>query len=163
MGERGLVIQFIFGSAFAGLVSATCMGLFMTGLTRLRVVNADMIRAIGSLFTGSNEAAFSVGSFVHAVSGIAFAMIYAMVLSLFSVHGFGYTTAMSGLIGFVHGFVVFFLLINMVAEHHPLPEFREVGVGVAAAHLVGHIIYGLVLGMILGAMNLISVLAPAST
>jgi hypothetical protein len=50
----------------------------------------------------------------------------------------------------------------MVAEHHPLPEFREVGVAVAAAHLVGHIIYGLVVGMILGGMNLISILAPPS-
>jgi hypothetical protein len=69
---------------------------------------------------------------------------------------------MSGLIGFLHGFVVFFLLINMVAEHHPLPEFREVGVGVAAAHLVGHIIYGLVVGMILGGMNWVSVVAPQS-
>ena len=162
MGERGLVIQFIFGSALAGIVGAACMALFMTGVTWMRIVNADMIRAIGSLFTGSNEAALRVGGVVHAVSGIVFAMLYAMVLSLFSVHGFWYATAMSGLIGFVHGFVVFFVLINMVAEHHPLPEFREVGVGVAAAHLVGHIIYGLVVGMILGAMNLISVLAPPS-
>jgi hypothetical protein len=162
MGERGLVMQFIFSSALAGLVGAACMALFMTGLTRMRVVNADMIRAIGSLFSGSKEAALPVGGLVHAVSGVVFAMIYAKILGLFSVHGFWYTTAMSGLIGFLHGFVVFFLLINMVAEHHPLPEFREVGVGVAAAHLVGHIIYGLVVGMILGGMNWVSVVAPQS-
>jgi hypothetical protein len=154
MEESGLTIQFILAPAFAGLIAAACMVLFMTGLTRMHVVNADMIRAIGSLFTRSKAAALPVGGFVHAVSGIVFAMIYARVLSFFSVQGFWYTTVMSGLIGFVHGFVVFFLLINVVAEHHPLPEFREVGVGVAAAHLVGHIIYGLVVGMILGAMNL---------
>jgi hypothetical protein len=162
MEERGLVIQFIFGSAFAGLIGAACMALFMTALTRRRIVNADMIRAIGSLFTGSNDAALPVGGFVHAVSGIVFAMIYGTILSFFSVHGFWYATAMSGVIGLIHGFVVFFLLINMVAEHHPLPEFREVGVGVATAHLVGHIIYGLVVGMIIGGINLTSVLAPPS-
>jgi hypothetical protein len=60
------------------------MALFMTGITRMHIVNADMIRAVGSLFTGSNETAVRVGGFVHAVSDVVFAVIYATVLSCYS-------------------------------------------------------------------------------
>ena len=43
-----------------------------------------------------------------------------------------------------------FVLVAAVAESHPLPEFREAGFSVAVAHWFGHIIYGLMVGAVIG-------------
>jgi hypothetical protein len=43
-----------------------------------------------------------------------------------------------------------FILVIAVAEHHPLPEFREAGFTVAVAHVVGHVVYGALVGLVLG-------------
>jgi len=52
--------------------------------------------------------------------------------------------------GVFHGLVVSFLLAVLVAEHHPIEQFQKAGSEVAAAHLFGHIIYGLIVGAVIG-------------
>jgi hypothetical protein len=58
------------------------------------------------------------------------------------------------MIGIFHGVVFSFLLVILVAEHHPLEQFREAGSEVAIAHLAGHIIYGLILGTLVGILGI---------
>ena len=50
--------------------------------------------------------------------------------------------AIGGLIGFVHGFMMAFVLIA-VSGSHPVERFRGAGFEIAGAHLVGHIAYGI--------------------
>ena len=48
------------------------------------------------------------------------------------------------------GHLANWLLVALVAEHHPIEKFQSAGLGVAAAHWVGHVVYGLVVGGIAG-------------
>ena len=48
--------------------------------------------------------------------------------------------------GAVHGYAVFFILIPLLAEHHPIEEVRGIGVGLSALYFLGHIFYGLTVG-----------------
>ena len=50
--------------------------------------------------------------------------------------------------GLFHGMVVGFVGVITVAEHHPLEKFKKAGFTVAVAHLFGHIVYGLSIGLI---------------
>ena len=52
------------------------------------------------------------------------------------------------LAGLVHGLLVSLLLANLVAEHHPLREFRDTSFGVLVAHVIGHVFYGGTLGAV---------------
>jgi hypothetical protein len=69
---------------------------------------------------------------------------------LFSVHGFLSCEGAGTLIGFIHSAVVSFIPVAVVAENHPLPEFREAGFNVAIAHWAGHIVCGLLVGSVIG-------------
>jgi len=43
-----------------------------------------------------------------------------------------------------------FLLVVIVAEHHPIEQFHGAGFEVAIAHFVGHVIYGILVGLVVG-------------
>ena len=64
------------------------------------------------------------------------------------------STAGAGtLIVFIRGAVAGFILVAVVAENHPLKEFKEAGFSVAVAHWLGHLIYGLIVGAVIGLMG----------
>ena len=132
----------ILGTIAAGLVGTALMTLSMTVVHHVQWARADMIRALGGLISGSYERALVPGLLVHFASGIFFAFPYAIVLSGLHLPSIAGTIALGALIGFVHGFVMSFLLIAAVAERHPLPQFQEAGFEVAAAHVLGHVVYG---------------------
>ena len=50
--------------------------------------------------------------------------------------------------GLFHGVVVGFVGVITVAEHHPITKFKQAGFTVAVAHLFGHVVYGLSIGII---------------
>ncbi len=149
-----LVVQFLLVSLAAGITGTLCMTFFMHGFTRSGLANANMIEAIGSIFTKSENNALLVGGILHLVSGVIFAMIYALLLALLGVQGTFYSALVGLCIGAGHGFVLAFLLVVAVAEHHPLEKYREAGLGVAAVHFLGHIIYGAIVGTIVGYYHL---------
>ena len=60
---------------------------------------------------------------IHVASGVAFAFPYVIVLTGLNLPIAG-TIGLGALIGFVHGFVMSFLLIAAVAEKHPLEQFQ---------------------------------------
>lgn len=149
-GTLFVVIEFLLVSICAGLLGTAAMASVMHMITRSGATNADMIGAIGSKFTGSTENAFLVGAILHFLSGVCFAMLYAIAFGIFGLEG-RWPLLGTGLgLGFLHGFVLSFMLVTTVAEHHPMPEYREAGIGVAVAHLLGHIVYGGVVGLVVG-------------
>lgn len=140
-------------AAFAsGLLGTLVMMLFMDKITKSGWANADMVRALGSIFTRSLHNSFGVGIILHIVFGILIAFVYVLGFYIFNVHTFLGSIGVGFGLGFFHGIVVSLLLIVTVAEHHPVKEFQEAGLPVAAAHFAAHIVYGLVVGVVIGAI-----------
>ncbi len=132
----------------AGMVATACMSVAMWAIHSLGLSRADMIRALGSLLTKRIENALLPGMVTHFLSGVMFAFPYAIVIGSFPLGPWWSFLTAGAILGLFHGFVVGFLLVAFVAENHPLSEFREVGVSVAAAHVAGHVVYGAVVGLV---------------
>jgi len=137
-------------TALAGVIGTAGMSLSLWGISRTGMANAAMIRAIGSMFTGSYEDSFGPGLVVHLIAGIIIAFIYVALISLLAPRYLAGTIAYGGMIGLAHGVAFGFLLVVAVAEHHPLEQFRRAGLEVAIAHLIGHVIYGVLVGAVVG-------------
>ncbi|GJM14754.1 MAG: hypothetical protein DHS20C13_00810 [Thermodesulfobacteriota bacterium] len=131
-----------------GFIATGFMCLLLEFITKSKLANADMVRAIGSLYTGSYENALIPGLVIQFLSGMFFAFAYFMVMNFFFT-----PTLLSGIlggliIGLFHGIVVGFALVITVAEHHPIAKFRKAGLTVASSHIAGHVIFGLTVGVI---------------
>jgi len=134
----------------SGILGTSGMSLVMWLITRSGLANADMIGAVGSIYTRSSENALLPGIIMHFTAGIIFAFLYVVFLSLFSLGSVGAYIGMGAMTGVFHGLVVSFLIVVLVAEHHPIEQFQKAGAEVAVAHLFGHIIYGLIVGAVIG-------------
>ncbi len=134
----------------AGIVGTAGMSLAMWLITASGIANAAMIRAIGSLFTKSYDNSFEPGIVIHFISGILFAFLYVILISIFAPTSVAAAIGAGAMIGVFHGVAFSFLLVIMVAEHHPIEQFRNAGFEVAIAHFVGHVIYGLLVGVVVG-------------
>ncbi|MCH7547947.1 MAG: hypothetical protein IH969_00150 [Candidatus Krumholzibacteriota bacterium] len=131
----------------AGLTGSVLMSLVMGLITRAHLANADMIRGLGSLVTKSLHNAFPVGLLLHLLSGTIFAFPYTYVLLSVGIDSAAAMIIIGAAIGLFHGAAMSFILLAVVAENHPLEEFREARVEVAAAHVVGHVAYGIGVGL----------------
>lgn len=147
------VEKFIWVALIAGLIGTMGMTGLLEAITKSGMANADMVRAIGSLFTKSLESSFKVGIIVDIIAGIIFAAFYTFAIVSFEVQGLLSSIGACMLIGFIHGAVVSFMLIAAVAEHHPLKQFQQTGFSVAVAHWVGHLFYGFLVGLVIGLMG----------
>ena len=141
--------HFIWVALCAGIIGTVGMELMLKSITKLGIANADMTRAIGSLFTNSSTVAYRFGFVIQSFSGIVFAFIYILAFELFDVKGIISSAGAGLLLGFVHGAIVGFILVTAVAENHPRPEFRKAEFPVAVAHWAGHLIYGLLVGILI--------------
>ena len=136
-----------------GLLATTVMTAFLYFIHWAGFANGDMVRAIGSAITKRYDGSFWTGMAVHYVSGIIFAIIYVYILALVPPLADDQAIKMAGLgalLGFVHGLVVSLGLVVVVAEHHPMEQFRRAGFGVALVHLAAHVVYGGVVGWCVG-------------
>jgi len=142
----------VFNTVLAGLVATLGMSLVMYSIHAMGIANADMVRALGSLLTREKKKSMSAGFITHLVSGIMFAFPYAIVLSAFPQSHMVAPLALGALLGLFHGFVFSFVMIALVAENHPLEEYRKVGFSVAVAHIAGHVVYGVLVGLLVFAL-----------
>ncbi len=137
-------------TVLAGIVGTAGMSLAMWIITKSGIANASMIRAIGSMFTKSYDNSFRPGLIVHFISGILFAFLYVILISLFAPTSLAASIGAGAMIGVFHGVAFGFLLVVTVAEHHPLEQYRNAGFEVAIAHFAGHVIYGILVGLVVG-------------
>lgn len=138
----------------AGLAATGVMTGVLYAIHSLKIANADMIRAIGSLVTKKDAKALSTGLVIHFSVGVLFAVIYAVLISFLRSAGFEQVVAASFAISIFHGLVFAMVLVILVAEHHPLERFKAAGPAVAISHFVAHLFYGLTLGLIFSATNM---------
>ena len=129
-----------------GMISTLLMLFVLEVITRMQLANADMIRALGSIYTRNYKNSLRPGLIFMLFSGALFSLVYYVIIGFF-VPTPGIATVLAGLaMGLFHGMVVSLGLVVLIAEHHPLEKFREAGFTVAASHVVGHVVYGFAIG-----------------
>lgn len=122
----------------------------MRMITRMDWARYDMIVAVGSLVTRTRENAFRTGAVIHVVSAIGFGVLYMVLMQKFGFAQLPATLFAGVAFGIVHGMVVSLMLVWIVAEQHPLEEFRDAGFAVGLVHFAGHVAYGAVVGLVVG-------------
>jgi len=131
-----------------GLAGTVAMTLFLLLPRWLGLAHVDVIRAGGALVVGSgNRSAFPVGLGIHIAMGIGFAFVYSAFLSLSSLP----FNALTGLLlGSIHGVIVMLLVSILIMEHHPEQRYHERGPATGLAQLGAHMLYGTIVGLIVG-------------
>jgi hypothetical protein len=107
-----------------------------------------MVVAVGSLLTRTRENARLVGVILHAISAVAFGMLYTVLLIALQLNEWPGAFFAGVGFGTFHGIVVSLSLVWIVADQHPLEEFRGAGPAVFLQHFAGHVVYGAVVGIV---------------
>jgi len=149
MDRVTLIVKVLLFASLAGLVGAAAMTAVMRLIARTRWTRADMIIAVGSLLTKSRDNAFLVGLFLHGISAITFGVTYTLLLMAVQLTKWPAAFFAGGAIGVFHGLVVSLSLCWVVADQHPLEEFRNVSMSIAVTHFIGHVVYGAVVGLVI--------------
>ena len=144
------LVKYLCTALVAGVGGGLAMQLAMRLIAHGGHVKGDMILALGSLITKSRDNAYRVGLIVHATAAIGFGLVYTLLMVTL-----GYThmpiSLMLGLgVGALHGLIVSLMLVWVVADQHPLEEFKETDLLVGLSHMAGHVAYGGVIGLIVG-------------
>ena len=149
------LLKYLVASLLAGVLGGLTMELVMWLIARAGLAKGDMILALGSLLTRSRANAYRAGLYIHVTAAMGFALVYVLLLVTL-----GYThlplSLMVGLgVGALHGLVVSLMLVWIVADKHPLEEFKEADLLVGLSHFAGHVAYGGMVGFIVGLMPLV--------
>ena len=144
------LVKYLGTSLVAGVLGGLAMEGVMWLIARAGLAKGDMILALGSLLTKSRANAYRTGFVIHATAAIGFALVYTLLMVTL-----GYTrlplSMMLGLgIGALHGLVVSLMLVWVVADRHPLEEFKEADLLVGLSHFAGHVAYGALIGVVVG-------------
>ncbi len=138
-------MQPIFVPFLAGLLGTATMALVLHIPVLLGLPRVDLVRAMGSYVTGDRESAYAPGIVINFVIGIFFGYAY--------YWGYRFThvplTPLFGMAGgTVHGIIVMLFVAIAVLEHHPDKRYQRRGPLTGFAQLLGHIVYGLVVGTV---------------
>jgi hypothetical protein len=144
------IVRFLLTALAAGGLASVVMEAVLWIVGSAGWAKANMIVALGSLFTRSREAAFRVGLILHAVAGIGFAMLYTLLMMKLGYTDMPHSMVIGAGVGFAHGLIVSLGLVWVVAEQHPLEEFNEAGMAIGLSHILGHVAYGAVVGLVVG-------------
>lgn len=145
-------IVFLITVLVAGVAGGIAMEVTMWLITRTGWTRGNMIVAVGSLISRSRENAWRVGVIVHIVAAVIFATGYVLVMIAVELTTLPASLAVGLGLGFVHGLLVSLALVWIVSEQHPLPEFRGADFAIGLSHLIGHMAFGLVVGLVVGAI-----------
>ena len=150
-------VSFLLTSVTAGALGGTAMVASMWLMARAGLFagawepppRRSMIVAVGGLITKSRQSAFRVGMLVHSIFAITFAAGYLIVLRWLGATAMPKALFLGTGLGFLHGLIVSLALV-WVAESHPFEEYNETSLAVGVAHLAGHVVYGAVVGLVIG-------------
>jgi hypothetical protein len=126
------------------------MELTMWLISRAGWAKGNMIIALGSLFTRTRQSGFRVGAIIHAFSAVLFATLYTLAMLQFGFTALPAALVAGLIVGFVHGMLVSLMLVWVVADQHPLEEFKEADLAIGVCHLAGHVAFGGVVGLVIG-------------
>lgn len=144
------LVKYLGTALVAGVVGGLAMQLAMRLIGRGNELKGDMILALGSLITKSRENAYRVGLIVHATAAIGFGLVYTLLMVTLGYTGMPMSLMLGLGVGTLHGLIVSLMLVWVVADQHPLEEFKEADLLVGLSHMAGHVVYGGVIGLIVG-------------
>jgi hypothetical protein len=133
--------------ALCGLAGAFAMTAFMAAVSSAFSKRVDMVRALGSYFTGRVEGSLWLGRLIHAVSGLIFGAVYLLIMHWMGALTFPYPLFLGIGFGFFHGLIMAYVLMIFASERHPIEDYRKATLEEGLLHLVGHVIFGAVVGL----------------
>ena len=133
-----------------GCLGGYAMTYFMRAVSAAFSKRVDMIRALGSYFDGNLEKAYRRGMVIHSLSGIFFGIVYFLIFDAMGALVFPYAPFLGIGFGFFHGLFMSYMLMFYACEKHPVEEYRDATLEEGLLHLVGHIIFGGVVGLLGG-------------
>lgn len=144
-------MKVILVTIIAGILGATGRILLLELISRMRITHVDAVKAVGTLYHGYFGHPLLRGVGANYLFGVISAFIYLTLISFVCPASSVLVTAGFGaLIGLHQGYAEGFSLVPLVAEHHPLPEFRKHGHEVVIYNWLVQIFYGLIVGAIFG-------------
>lgn len=143
-----VLIFILFFGAISGLAGAFAMTGFMLKVSSAYSERVDMIRALGSYFTGKAKGSYELGKKIHAVSGLIFGVIYFAIMHFIGALVFPYAIFLGIGFGFFHGLIMSYVLMFYASEKHPIEQYRKATLEEGLLHLVGHVIFGAVVGLL---------------
>ena len=148
------IIIVLFLGAFSGLIGAFAMTAFMLKVSATYGRRVDMTRALGSFFTGRLEGSLRFGKIIHSISGLVFGMLYFVIIYAIGAFVFPSPFFLGIGFGFFHGLLMSYVLMIYASERHPIEEYRQATLEQGLLHLVGHIIFGVVVGLFAALLSL---------
>lgn len=140
--------------ALSGLVGAFAMTAFMAAVSSAFSKRVDMVRALGSYFTGRVEGSLWLGRLIHAGSGLVFGAVYLWIMHAMGALSFPYPIFLGIGFGFFHGLLMSYVLMIFASERHPVEDYRKATLEEGLLHIVGHVIFGAVVGLVAGLLSL---------
>jgi len=147
-------MNYLLTSAVAGILGVAAMELAMWLMTSNGLARGNMILALGGLLTGKRAHAFRTGLTVQLIAGVAFALLYLLGLRSFGMTHLPVVLVASAGFGVFHGLVVSLLLVWIASDHHPLKEFKGADLAIGLSHFLGHVAYGVTVGLVVGLTSL---------
>ncbi len=135
-----------------GFFSTLLMLIFFEIIKRTKTFNVDIIKSVGSFLIQKEEHSYVLGVLIHLLYGTLCGYIYIFIFSAVPVpdllkYGSVYTILGVGL-GFNHGVLVALLVSSFFTQYHQVTKFRKAGFSLAVYQAIGHIIYGLSIGIL---------------
>lgn len=144
------LVKYLGTALVAGAAGGLAMQLAMRLIGRGNELKGDMILALGSLITKSRENAYRVGLIVHVTAAVGFGLVYTLLMVTLGYTGMPMSLMLGLGVGTLHGLIVSLMLVWVVADQHPLEEFKEADLLVGLSHMAGHVAYGAVVGLVVG-------------
>ncbi len=143
-------MTYLLTSLLAGALGGVAMELVMWIIAKAGLARGDMILALGSLLTKTRDNAYRVGLIVHATAAFGFGLVYTVLMLTLGYTHLPVSMALGLGVGVLHGIIVSLMLVWVVADHHPLAEFKEADLLVGLSHVAGHAAFGAVVGVVVG-------------
>lgn len=144
------LMKYLGTALVAGVAGGLAMQLAMRLIGRGNELKGDMILALGSLITKSRDNAYRVGLIVHVTAAVGFGLVYTLLMVTLGYTGMPMSLMLGLGVGTLHGLIVSLMLVWVVADQHPLEEFKEADLLVGLSHMAGHVVYGGVIGLVVG-------------
>ena len=144
------LVKYLCTALLAGVLGGVAMQFTMRLIARGGHVKGDRILALGSLITKSRDNAYRVGLIVHVTAAIGFGLVYTLLMVTLGYTGLPLSLMLGLGVGALHGLIVSLMLVWVVADQHPLEEFKETDLLVGLSHMAGHVSFGGVIGLVVG-------------
>lgn len=149
MSVTGVFLIIFLGMA-SGYVGALAMNFFMQFISASYSERVDMPTALGSFFTGQMEGAKRLGLRIHCAAGTLFGIVYLLILEAMHALVFPQAFFLGIAFGFIHGLLMSYILMFYASAQHPIEQYRKASLEEGLIHLIGHVIFGAVCGLMGG-------------